>query len=151
MKAPVVLTNQQQRKGAYGKEVTAMQFKKRNRDERSQEKPRVRRVAIYLCEPNTKNGATEPSVPCQLAACRRTARRLKAEIAGEFLDVREFRYVRPGLYQALEAAQEQRLDYLIVWSLDLLADFDDDAFETAWHLGHAGTIPIPAYEGEVSA
>jgi DNA invertase Pin-like site-specific DNA recombinase len=54
--------------------------------------------------------------------------------------------VRPGLYQALEAAQEQRLDYLIVWSLDLLADFDEDAFEAAWHLGHAGTIPILAYE-----
>jgi Resolvase, N terminal domain len=130
------------------KDISAMQFTKRNRDERSQEKPRVCRVAIYLYEPSTKDGVTEPSVPRQLAACRRTARRLKAEIVGEFLDVREFGYVRPGLYQALEAAQEQRLDYLIVWSLDLVADFDDDAFEAAWHLGHAGTIPILADEDE---
>ena len=77
-----------------------MQFTKRNSDEHGQNAPRA---AIYLCEPNTKNGVTDPSVPRQLAACRRTSRRLKAEVVGEFLDVREFGYVRPGLYQALEA------------------------------------------------
>jgi hypothetical protein len=130
------------------KGITTMQFTKRNSDERSHEEPRVCRVAIYLCEPNTKDGVTEPSVPRQLAACRRTVRRLKAELVGEFLDVREFGFVRHGLYRALEAAQEQRLDYLIVWSLDLLADFDADAFEAAWHLGHAGTIPMLAYEDD---
>jgi DNA invertase Pin-like site-specific DNA recombinase len=128
------------------KEISAMQFIKSNRDEHGQEESRVSRVAIYLCEPSTNDGITEPSVPCQLAACRRTARRQKAEVVGEFLDIREFRSLRPGLHQALEAAQEQRLDYLIVWSLDLLADSDEDAFEAAWHLGQAGTIPIFVYE-----
>ena len=53
-----------------------------------------------------------------------------------------------GCIRHWRLAQEQRLDYLIVWSLDLLADFDDDAFEAAWHLGHAGTIPILAAEDD---
>lgn len=65
-------------------------------------------------------------------------------MVGEFLDIREFRFVRPGLYQALQLAEAERLDYLIVTSLDVLADFDEDRFEVAWHLGQAGTIPMEA-------
>jgi hypothetical protein len=45
------------------KEISTMQFTKRNRDERSQEESRVSRVAIYLCEPSPKDGVTEPSIP----------------------------------------------------------------------------------------
>jgi hypothetical protein len=125
-----------------------MQFTKRNRDGGGQEEPRIWRAAIYMCEPNTKDGVSEPSVPRQLAFCRREAKGLGAEVLGEFLDTRSFRLAltRPGLYQALQLAWEKRLDYLIVTSLDVLGDFDDDRFEAAWHLGQAGTIPMLAYE-----
>jgi len=132
------------------KGITAMQFTKRNSDEHGQEEPRIRRAAIYMCEPNTKDGVSEPSVPRQLALCRREAKRLGAEVLGEFLDTRAFglAVTRPGLYQALQLALEKRLDYLIVTSLDVLADFDDDRFEAAWHLGQAGTIPMFAHEDD---
>jgi hypothetical protein len=146
MKAPAVTRKQQQRKEALRKETTQMNFIRRTIDKRDQEKPRIWRAAIYMCEPNTKHGVTEPSVPRQLALCRREAKRLGAKVLGEFLDTRAFglAVTRPGLYQALELTWEQRLDYLIVTSLDVLADFDADRFEVAWHLGQAGTIPMEA-------
>jgi Resolvase, N terminal domain len=123
-----------------------MQFNRRTIEKRDQEKPRIWRAAIYMCEPNAKHGVTEPSVPRQRAICRREAKRLGVEVLGEFLDIQAFglAVTRPGLYQALELAWKERLDYLIVASLDLLADFDDDRFEVAWHLGQAGTIPMEA-------
>jgi hypothetical protein len=123
-----------------------MNFIRRNTDERDQEKPRIWRAAIYMCEPNSKHGITEPSVPEQLAFCRREAKRLGAEVLGEFLDIQAFglAVTRPGLHQALQLAWEKRLDYLIVASLDVLADFDDDRFEAAWNLGQAGTVPMEA-------
>ncbi|MGD1056966.1 MAG: recombinase family protein [Solirubrobacteraceae bacterium] len=144
MKALVVPRTQQQRKEALRKEITQMHFERHNIDKHDQEKPRIWRAVIYMCEPNKKDGVSEPSVPMQLAFCRREAKRLRAEVVGEFVDIREFRFVRPGLYQALQLAREQQLDYLIVASLDVLADFDDDRFEVAWHLGQAGTIPMEA-------
>lgn len=121
-----------------------MQFERRNIDKRDQEEPRIWRAVIYICEPNPKHGVTEPSVARQGDLCRREAARLKAEVVGEFVDIREFRFVRPGLYQALQLAREQELDYLIVSSLDRLADCDGDRFEVAWHLGQANTIPMEA-------
>jgi len=145
MKAPAVPRNQQQRKEAYGKEVTAMLLKRITKDERDQEEPRIGRAVIYLCAPDAKDGVTEPSVARQRALCRHEAKRLQVEVVSEFVDTRKYGPLRPGLHKVLEAAQERRLDYLIVWSLDLLADFDEDAFEVAWKLGHAGTIPMPLY------
>ncbi len=121
-----------------------MHFERRNIDKRNQEEPRIWRAVIYMCEPNPKHGVAEPSVARQADLCRREAARLEAEVVGEFVDIREFRFVRPGLYQALQLAREQELDYLIVSSLDRLADFDDDRFEVAWHLGQANTIPMEA-------
>jgi Resolvase, N terminal domain len=146
MKAPGSPPNQQQRKEANGKEVTMMFLKRRNIDRRDQESPRIWRAAIYMCEPNAKHGVTEPSVLRQRDLCRREATRLGAEVLGEFLDSQAFglAVTRPGLYQALELAWKERLDYLIVSSLDRLADFDADLFEVAWHLGQAGTSPMEA-------
>ncbi len=126
------------------REISEMNFERRNSDERSQEEPKVWRAVIYMCEPNPKHGVTELSVARQGELCRREAARLKAEVVGEFVDIREFRFVRPGLYQAVELARVHELDYLIVTSLDVLADFDTDRFEVAWHLGQAGTIPLEA-------
>jgi hypothetical protein len=144
MKAPAVTRTQQQRKEALRKEITEMNFERHNSDKRDREKPRIWRAVIYMCEPNSKHGVTEPSIAQQWDLCRREATRLKAEVVGEFVDIHEFRFVRPGLYQALQLAREQQLDYLIVTSLDVLADFDDDRFEVAWHLGQAGAIPMEA-------
>ena len=62
MKTSVVPRNQQQVKEVYGKEITAMYLKRQNIDKRDQEKPRVWRAAIYMCEPNAKHGVSEPSV-----------------------------------------------------------------------------------------
>lgn len=122
-----------------------MFLKRINKDKRDREKSRVWRAAIYLCEPDAKNGETEPTVTEQLRLCRHEAKRLEAEVVGEFLDTRKYGFLRPALHQALEIAQERRLDYLIVWSLDLLADLPGDVFEVAWRLGHAGTVPMPLY------
>ena len=125
-----------------------MQFERRNIDKRDQEKPRIWRAAIYLCEPDARNGVSEPSISRQRALCRREAKRQAVKVLGEFVETRKYGPLRPRLYQALELAWEQRLDYLIVWSVDLLADLDEDAFEVAWHLGQAGTIPLPVYEDD---
>lgn len=70
MKVPAVPRNQQQRKETYRKEITTMYLKRRNIDERDQEKPRIWRGAIYMCEPNGKDGVTEPSVARQRVLCR---------------------------------------------------------------------------------
>jgi hypothetical protein len=126
-----------------------MNLKKTNEDHNEQEEPRIWRAAIYLREPDVKNvmnGVTEPTVAEQLRLCRREAKRLQVEVVGEFLDTRKYGFLRPKLHQALETAQERQLDYLFVWSLDLLADLPGDAFQVAWHLGRAGTIPMPLYE-----
>lgn len=53
-----------------------------------------------------------------------------------------------GCIRHLSFAQKRRLDYLIVSSLDRLASNEDEAFEVAWCLGHAGTVPVPAYEDD---
>jgi hypothetical protein len=140
----VPLYEQHQRKEARRKEITQMLFERRNIDKGDQEKPKIWRAVIYMCEPNPKRDVAEPSIARQLELCRQEATRLEAEVVGEFVDVLKFRFVRPGLYQALQLARELEVDYLIVSSLDRLADFDDDRFEVAWYLGQANTVPMEA-------
>lgn len=151
MKTPAVPRNQQQLKEVYGKEITAMYLKRQNIDERDQETPRVWRAANYLCEPGAKNADgrnSEPSIVRQRMLCRCAAKWLRVEVVGEFVDIQPYVSLRPGLHQALEFAHERRLDYLIVSSLDRLASNEDEAFEVAWRLGHAGTVPMPACEDD---
>lgn len=121
-----------------------MHLRRTNQDKRDQERPKIWRAVIYMCEPNPKRNVTEPSIARQLELCRQEATRLEAEVVGEFVDVLKFRFVRPGLYQALQLARELEVDYLIVSSLDRLADFDGDRFEVAWYLGQANTVPMEA-------
>jgi hypothetical protein len=128
-----------------------MYLKRQNIDERDQEVPRVWRAAIYLCEPGAKNAGgrnSEPPIVRQRMLCRRAAAWLRVEVVGEFVDTQPYVSLRPGLHQALELAQKRRLDYLIVSSLDRLASNEDEAFEVAWCLGHAGTVPVPAYKDD---
>lgn len=119
-----------------------------NRDERDREVPRTWRAVIYLCEPAQDTGGplNGPSLAKQRADCRFKATVMRAEVVGEFVDEQPYVPLRPALHQALEFAQSQRLDYLIVSSLDLLADSPESVLETGWRLGHAGTIPV--FDGE---
>jgi len=110
--------------------------------------PRVWRAAIYLREPNTDEWGiplSAPSIDQQRLLCRCAATVLHAEVIGEFIDTVALSSSRPGLRRLLSVAgQEQRLDYLIVSSLDRLVSDCDEAFEIAWRLGFAGTVMIPA-------
>ena len=127
-----------------------MYLKRQTIDERDQETPRVWRAAIYLSEP-VPNYLDEPrcelSVDQQRVLCRFAARAHRVEVLGEFVDTQPHLALRPGLHQALELAHKRRIDYLIISSLDRLADSYADALEVGWRLGHAGTIPMPAEEG----
>jgi len=129
-----------------------MHLRRINQDKRDREEPRVWRAVIYLYEPDAVGrtaGKKEASIVRQRALCRFEAARLGAEVVGEFVDVGLHAPMRSGLHMALETAQEQRVDYLIVASLDHLLDgIEDGAFEVAWRLGHAGTVPIPANSGD---
>jgi Resolvase, N terminal domain len=149
MKAPAVPRTQQQRKEAYGKEITVMYLRRSNKDKRDQERPRTWRAAIYLSERDSRvkaNIGNELSIEVQRGLCRHQAKKLQAEVVGEFIDTRLYSLLWPQLHQALELAQEERLDYLIISSLDRLPSDRKNAFEVAWRLGHAGTIPMPVGE-----
>jgi hypothetical protein len=135
---------EQQRKEALRKGTTPMQFNRRIIDKHDQEKPSIWRGVIYMRERSGKDGVAELSVARQRKLCRQEAARLRIEVVGEFVDIRESRFVRPGLHHALQLAGAEQLDFLIVSSLDVLADFDEARFEVALHLGQAGTIPIEA-------
>lgn len=140
------------RKETYGKEVTVMHLRRSNNDERDQENPRVWRAVIYLYEPDAVGrmaGKMKKSIARQRERCRYEATILGAEVVGEFVDVGWHAPLRSALHMALEAAQNQRVDYLVVTSLDHLLDgTQEDAFEVAWRLGHAGTVPIPTNSGD---
>lgn len=120
---------------------------KRKREKRDWDMPRVWRAAIYLhgSEPEESDEpGTHPPIFHQRMLCRCAVTVLHAEVVGEFVDV-PFSAQRPALRQMLERAdQDQRLDYLIVSSLDRLASNRDQAFEIAWRLGFAGTVVVPA-------
>lgn len=129
-----------------------MYLRRINKDERDREEPRVWRAVIYLYEPDAVGraaGKKKASIIRQRERCRFQAASLGAEVVGEFVDVGWHGPLRSALHMALETAQNQRVDYLIVASLDHLLDgTEDDAFEIAWRLGHAGTVPIPANSGD---
>jgi DNA invertase Pin-like site-specific DNA recombinase len=114
-----------------------------------QENPRTRRVAIYLREPGqgeTDSAGHVPSIHYQRLCCRRMAAALHAEVIGEFVDVRQSSPSRPELRRMLDMVglQAPLVNYLVAFSLDRLAGDLDEAFEVAWHLGQAGTIPMEA-------
>jgi hypothetical protein len=128
-----------------------MYLRRSNLDRRDLERPRVWRAAIYLVDPvaAAESGRREGlPIDRQRELCRWQARRLGAAVLGEFVDADRHASLRSGLHQALEAAQEERLDYLIVPSLDVLMSNPELAFETGWRLGHAGTVPMTASEAE---
>jgi hypothetical protein len=108
--------------------------------------PRRWRAAIYLRAPRlgeTNRVGDVPSIDYQRWRCRYAATVLGVDVIGEFVDPPGASASRPALWRILEPAyQVQRLDYLVVSSLDRLASDRDEAFEIAWRLGFAGTIVI---------
>lgn len=141
----VPLYEQHQRKEARRKEITQMYLERRNIDKGDQEKPRITGAVIYLFKPEpaaTKRGHDigVPSLAAQRKLCRYETKRLGATVIGEFVDfVGPHSSARPGFRRALDAARRQRLDYLIVITMDTVHIGTVDAFEVAVRPGNAGT------------
>jgi Resolvase, N terminal domain len=137
MKAPGSPLERTTTKGGQRKENVMLS--KRNRQEKDRRAPRKMRTAIYLRE-STDDERNRPggdlSVEQQRLLCRYKATQLWAEVTDEFVDDRHSS--QSGLAQVM--ARAQRLDYLIVSSLDRLVGDRDDAFDIAWRLGFAATI-----------
>jgi hypothetical protein len=114
--------------------------------EHDQEVPRTRRAIIYLsevCRPGTDESQFELPIGRQRMLCRHTATALKLEVVAEFVDL-WFHTPRSELHRALELAERERVDYLMVSSRDRLEGIQDQTFEVAWRLGHAGTVTVLA-------
>lgn len=145
MKGQAVPSEEQhQRKEARRKE--RVMPKPNPREEHEQETPQVRRAVIYLREPvdgETNRTGIVPSIDQQRVRCRYMATALQAEIIGEMADLRRHSPYTPGLKKVLVAARrEGRMDYLVISSLDRLADTVDGALEIAWHLAFVGTVVV---------
>ncbi len=112
--------------------------------------PEVVRAAIYLCgpEPGDADQARDiPPIYQQRVHCRIAAAVMHAEVVSEFVDESMSAPWRPGLHDAvLKAAEGRPLEYLIVYSRDLLAHDRTEMFDIAWRLGLAGTAVIAADE-----
>ena len=68
-----------------------MYLRRSNKDKRDQERPRTWRAAIYLSERDSRvkaNVGNELSIEVQRGLCRHQARKLQAEVVGEFVDTR---------------------------------------------------------------
>lgn len=147
MKDPVAVpSGEQQRKEVRRKENVML--RRRKREENDWELPPVWRAAIYLRVTGIDDIdqlCNVPSIDQQRSHCRCAATALRAEVISEFVDDWLVSPSRLGLRRMLVlACQDQRLDYLIVSSLDRLTGDGDEAFEIAWRLGFAGTVVIPA-------
>ncbi len=133
-------------KGGQRKENVMHNIRKRRKTEWWEK--RRPRVAIYLCEPQTTDPGESPNGPSidyQRTRCRCMAETMHAEIVEEFIERQRSRVWRPALDQLLDsAAGGKRFNHLIVFSMDLLADDIDDAFETAWYIGSASVEVLPA-------
>jgi len=142
----VPLYEQHQRKEARRKEATMPTTNQHETED--QEKPR--RAVIYLSEP-VPNHLDEPrdelSIEQQIVLCRCVAAAMQYEVVGEFTDSRADLASRPGLLQVIKAVETQRIDILIISSLERLADSYHDIVKISWKLGRAGTVPVPAEVG----
>jgi hypothetical protein len=142
----VPLREQHQRKEARRKEAT---MPKTNQHE-TEDRKKPRRAVIYLSEPVPDYGdepRDELSIDQQVVLCRCVAKGMHFEVVGEFTDSRADLALRPGLRQMIEAVETQRIDFLIISSLERLADSYHDIVKISWKLGRAGTVPVPAEVG----
>jgi hypothetical protein len=110
-----------------------------------QEKPHIIAAVIYLFKPEpiaTKRGHDNgvPPLAAQRKLCRYEAKRLGAKVIGEFVDVvGPHSSARPGFRRALDAARRQRLNLLIVITMDEVHIGTVDSFEVAVRPDHADT------------
>jgi hypothetical protein len=146
MKGLAVPSKYQQRKEARRKE--AVMPRTNQHETEDQKKPQ--RAAIYLSEPvpsDLDEPRDELSIDLQIVLCRCAAEAMQFEVVGEFADTQADLALRPGLRKAMKVAREQRLDFLVVSSLERLGDSYYDIVRVAWHLGLAGIVPVPAEVG----
>jgi hypothetical protein len=113
-----------------------------------QEKPCIIGAVIYLLKPEpaaTKRGHDNgvPPLAAQRKLCRYEAKRLGARVIGEFVDVvGPDLSARPGFRRALDAAR-QRLELLIVITMDGVRIGTVDSFEVTVRSSHAGKEATP--------
>lgn len=75
------------------------------------------------------------------------AAKIGAEVCGEFVDKVADLRVRPMLYRATVLCEYERIDYLIISSLDRLPDNRNQALVTGLKLGRNGvTLVTPNTE-----
>lgn len=117
--------------------------------------PEVARAVIYLCGPEPGNEDQTRDIPPiyqQRAGCRIAAAVMHAEIVSEYVDESRSAPWRPQLHDMVRMVGEGELvDYLIVYSKDLLANNGTEMLDTAWRLGAAGTSVIAIDENDLSA
>ncbi len=124
-------------------------------EEHDRETPEVVRAAIYLCGPEPSDAdqiRDVPPIDQQRVHCRIAAAIMHAEVVREFVDESKSAPWRPELHSMVLMAGEGRpLDYLIMYSKDLLANDCTEMFDIAWRLGLAGTAVIAIDENDLSA
>ena len=144
----VPLGEQQQRKEARRKE--AVMPKTNHQEEIDEEDPRIVQAIIYLSEPRPTEGgepSDEPSLDTQREICRLKAAKIGAEIGVEFVDKVADLRLRPMLFRATVLCEYERIDYLIISSLDRLPDNRNQALVTGLKLGRNGvTLVTPNTE-----
>jgi hypothetical protein len=110
-----------------------------------QEKPRIVGAVIYLFKPEPaamKRGQDSgvPPLAVQRKLCRYEAAERGARVIGEFADVvGPHSSARPGFRRALDAARRQRLNLLIVITMDEVRIGTVDSFEAIVRPSLAGT------------
>jgi hypothetical protein len=150
MKDPVAVpSGEQQRKEVRRKERVTMSID----IEAHEEKPEVVRAVIYLCGPEPGNEDQMRNIPPihqQRVGCRIAAATMHAEVVREYVDESKSAQWRPELHNMVRAVGEP-VNYLIVYSKDLLANDCTEMFDVAWRLGVAGTGVIAIDENDLSA
>ena len=151
MKGQAVTSAQQhQRKEARRKEAT-MPID----IETHEEEPEIARAVMYLCGPEPGNEDQMRDIPPihqQRAGCRIAAAVMHAEVVREYVDASKSVPWRPALHEMVRMVGEGKpVDYLIVYSKDLLANDSTEMYDIAWCLGVAGTSVIAIDENDLSA
>jgi len=119
----------------------------------TKEKQEVKRAVIYLRVSSTQQAekdfdAEGFSIPGQREACTREARKLKAEVVDEYIDLGESGTTakRPALRAMLDRLKRGDIDYVIVHKVDRLARNRADDVEIVMAIRQAGAQVVSATE-----
>ena len=103
-----------------------------------------RRVVTYYLSPRFRRTTPRrryPSLEEQFTGCREIVAMLKADVVGEYVDEEHSGRDRPNLDKALAQLNADReIDYLVVYSDELLGDKPNDALWVGIDIGMTNTI-----------